>query len=133
MRLRWGRFGYSLGGEVDKCVHPLFRGGPYKLSKPDFLIHMPGDMDRNLAVVEVKAATASLEDLFADVEKLVWFCSEAAYFGGILLVCGDVSRFDGLLPELCANVSALNAPHIAVLCHFRPGTRPELAVIVRAR
>ena len=29
MRCRWGRFPYSLGGEIDKGGHPIFRDGSY--------------------------------------------------------------------------------------------------------
>jgi hypothetical protein len=49
MRAMWGQFPYSLGGEVDKSGHALFRGGPYAQAKPDFLVHVPGDMGQNLA------------------------------------------------------------------------------------
>ena len=45
LRQEWGRFPFSLGGEIDKSGHPLFRGGPYAQAKPDFLVHQPGSMD----------------------------------------------------------------------------------------
>jgi hypothetical protein len=54
LRRDWRRFPFGLGGEVDKTGHPLFRDGPYAASKPDLLVHEPGNMEHNLACVEVK-------------------------------------------------------------------------------
>ena len=89
LRILWGGFPYSLGGEIDKSGHPLFRAGPYARSKPDLLVHVPGDMGQNLVVVEVKPATASLADMLSDIDKLSWFCGPPAeYYCGVLLVYG---------------------------------------------
>src|SRR4030043_1988755 len=43
-------FSYKLDGEVDKAGHLSIRGG----KKPDFIVHIPDEMDRNLVVIEVK-------------------------------------------------------------------------------
>ena len=51
---------FSLGGEVDKSGHPLFRDHPkLRDAKPDLLVHQPGNMDGNLVVLEVKPVNAS--------------------------------------------------------------------------
>lgn len=89
LRCLWGDFPLSLGGEVDKRGHPFFDGGPYALAKPDFLVHTPGDMEENLAAVEVKPATANLAELRSDLRKVSWFCQNVRYFRGVLLVYGD--------------------------------------------
>ena len=69
-RSRWRNdFAYSLGGEIDKSGHPVIRGG----SKPDFLVHVPGNMGNNLLVVEVKPATASRRKMADDLVKLCRF------------------------------------------------------------
>lgn len=38
---------YELSGEVDKSGHPLIRGNNLDRIKPDFLVHVPGDMQGN--------------------------------------------------------------------------------------
>jgi len=43
---------YTLGGEVDKSGHRLIRGNGLDNAKPDFLVHMPGDMGGNYAIIE---------------------------------------------------------------------------------
>lgn len=122
MRTAWGMFPYSLGGEVDKSGHPLFRGGPYAQAKPDFLVHVPGDMGQNLAVVEVKAATTSAAALLADIDKLSWFCGDpASYHCGILLVFGPDEKFQRYSEEVVARVEAVHSAHILLAQHTGAG------------
>jgi hypothetical protein len=80
---------YVLAGEVDKKGHPIIHEtiGPYK---PDFIVHRPGDMRRNLAVVEVKPANTSLAEFKEDLNHLRQFLDEARYFGAISLVYGEL-------------------------------------------
>jgi hypothetical protein len=61
LRRLWRDFPFSLGGEVDKEGHPHFKNGPYAGAKPDLLVHWPGNMDGNLACVEVKPGTGTTE------------------------------------------------------------------------
>jgi hypothetical protein len=84
----WDGFDFSLGGEVDKSGHPVFREGRYARSKPDFLCHRPGDMDGNLACVEVKPCVRPADEFREDLRKLTWFCGNARYYRGIFLVYG---------------------------------------------
>src|SRR5215469_14219077 len=74
-----GARGYVLAGEVDKTGHPVIHHviGPYK---PDFIIQEPGHMERNLAVVEVKPANASLAEFKEDLQHLRQFLDDARYF-----------------------------------------------------
>lgn len=88
LRCVWDGFPFSLGGEVDKGGHPHFQNGPYAHAKPDLLVHVPGNMDRNLACVEVKPAGRPVAEFSADLRKLTWFCHHANYFCGIFLVYG---------------------------------------------
>jgi hypothetical protein len=88
LRIGWGAFGFSLGGEVDKSGHPLFRCGPYAQAKPDLLVHEPGNMGRNLACVEVKPCIRPVAEFAEDLKKLTWFCHHAEYYRGIFLVYG---------------------------------------------
>jgi len=88
LRSIWNGFDFSLGGEVDKGGHPLFRDGPYAHAKPDLLVHRPGDMDRNLACVEVKPSLRPWNEFREDLKKLTWFCHNARYHRGLFLVYG---------------------------------------------
>lgn len=92
LRQRWPAWDYSLAGEVDKSGHPLIRGGELDNAKPDLLIHVPGQMDRNLLVVEIKAnfiaAPAKRDPLLRDIKKLFAF-RDVGYTGRVLLVFGD--------------------------------------------
>ena len=77
LRVRWPAWPYLLGGEIDKEGHPLIRGGLLHGVKPDMVVHIPGGMDNNLAVLEVKPATARTARAVQDLKKLTAFCSEA--------------------------------------------------------
>ena len=48
------RFPYKLGGAIDKVSHRLIEPA-LGVKKPDFVVHVPGDMNGNLAIVEVKS------------------------------------------------------------------------------
>ena len=95
LRSRWPKspWPYSLGGEVDKLGHPIVRDGDLEAAKPDLLAHVPGTMENNLLVVEIKAARprenpndrAAIE---RDLSKLVAF-RDVGYAWAILLVFGD--------------------------------------------
>jgi hypothetical protein len=125
LRQDWGHFPFSLGGEIDKSGHPLFRGGPYALAKPDFLAHQPGSMDANLACVEVKSSMQAIAALVADLRKLGWFRDEARYFGGILLIFGEnqIAIKDlGLEIRAAAEAANLDLANIVLLHHTAAGT-----------
>jgi hypothetical protein len=93
LRCVWPDWSYSLGGEVDKRHHPVVRGAGLDNVKPDLLVHIPGIMDQNLVVVEIKAASphpaADERAIETDLKKLAAFCGSARYEAGFLLVFGD--------------------------------------------
>lgn len=127
LRSIWDQFPFSIGGEIDKSGHPHFRGGPYAGAEPDLLVHVPGNMEDNLAVVEVKSANVGLGGVREDLRKLNWFCANARYFRGIFLVYGEVGE-----PErLAAMIRRAAAPDISIdriICiyHRRVGDGIEL-------
>jgi hypothetical protein len=49
---------FCLNGEVDKAAHPILMTLGADGFKPDLLVHRPGDMGGNHAVMEVKSARA---------------------------------------------------------------------------
>lgn len=81
--------GYSLGGEVDKAGHRLIRGNDLDNAKPDFLIHVPGDMGGNHAVIEVKPVRAAINTIRADIETLRNFRDYAGYQRAIFYIYGS--------------------------------------------
>jgi hypothetical protein len=68
-RTHWpDTFRFSLSGEIDKAGHRLIRNG----TKPDFLVHIPGQM-MNLLIVEVKPENADEKQMVEDLAKLTSF------------------------------------------------------------
>ena len=93
LRCIWPQWQYSLSGEVDKRGHPIVRGANLDNVKPDLLVHVPGGMDNNLIVIEIKAASPSppaidRAAIETDLKKLAAFCRSAKYEAGFLLVFG---------------------------------------------
>lgn len=89
LRMYWPQsFMYSLGGEVDKTGHPLFRDGSLRNVKPDILVHRPGDMSGNLVVLEVKPINATIKGIEKDLISITEFVRLADYKQGMYLVCG---------------------------------------------
>ena len=89
IRIAWGNFGgYSLGGEVDKTHHPLMHGRDIENTKPDLLVHRPGDMGGNLAVIEVKPVTAKEIGIRKDLRTMTAFLRRGQYHHAIYLVYG---------------------------------------------
>jgi len=89
LRCLWGQFPFSLGGEIDKTGNPYFLDGPYARAKPDLLVHVPGNMTRNLACVEVKPFGRPVAEFISDLQKLTWFCRHANYYRGVFLIYGS--------------------------------------------
>lgn len=82
-------FQYFLCGEVDKSGHPLIRGNILDKSKPDFLVHKPGHMDKNLVVIEVKPINTTPSAIVKDLRCLTAFRRQANYFHSIYLIYGE--------------------------------------------
>jgi hypothetical protein len=80
---------FTLSGEVDKSGHPLFREHPLLNTKPDLLIHQPGDMAGNLIVIEVKPINASDDGIKKDLITLTAFRLLANYHSAIYLIYGS--------------------------------------------
>jgi len=100
------------------------RGQYLKRAKPDLLVHEPGTMTQNLAVVEVKAAgptppSEERKKIVADVNKLSAFCSDAQYQFGVLLVYGpNIGRIRGHVGTIAA---VTNFNRLELWHHARAG------------
>ena len=92
MRMRWPpqtQCRYLLNGEVDKRGHELMRRRGVSMNRsPDLLVHCPGFMDGNHAIIEVKPSIASLEGIRKDLTTLALFRNLADYQRGIYLIYG---------------------------------------------
>ena len=121
LRLSWGACKYSLNGEIDKSSHSHFRGSRYARAKPDLLVHVPGSMDDNLAIVEIKSIEGENSGWMKDLEKLSWFVTKAAYAAGMFLVYGGTAE---QVSRRCRTITgALASPNekVAVWAHPAPG------------
>jgi hypothetical protein len=83
---------YSLGGEVDKSGHPLIRGNGLDRTKPDLLVHVPGDTDNNELVMEIKPVNAHTAGIKKDLRTLTAYRRNANYRRAILLVYGGLQK-----------------------------------------
>jgi hypothetical protein len=112
MRLRWPRDArFTLNGEVDKIAHPILSKLGAAYAKPDLLVHGPGNMSRNHAIIEVKSLMADHEGIRKDLNTLQLFRTEVGYERAIHLIYGS-GRFNRVLGlvEWCAKEMGLAAP-----------------------
>jgi hypothetical protein len=85
MRHRWPTdTRHSLNGEIDKVGHPN-ANAPLK---PDFIVHQPGSMDFNYAIIEVKPVQAKPGRIRKDLNTLSEFKADWFYARAILLIYG---------------------------------------------
>lgn len=89
MRLLWPEATeFYLNGEVDKSAHPILRELGADHVKPDLLVHRPGYMSGNHAVIEVKSSEADLRGIRKDLQNLALFRDRVGYQRAIYLVYG---------------------------------------------
>ena len=106
--------GYALSGEIDKQGHPIIRP-----CSPDLVFHVPGDMESNIAVVEVKPANGSIKGIRKDLETLSYFVDEAVrYQVGVHLVYGG---YEDDLEKFAAEFERVASPHLQLYWHRRSG------------
>lgn len=125
-RCNWpASYKFSLSGEVDKSGHPLIRQG----DKPDFLVHVPGQM-KNLLVLEVKPGNAKIAKMVKDLIKLTRFRrelgQEANYHAAYFWIYGASEKDWHLLRAQILNNKAANTrnidlPLISCFVHERAG------------
>jgi len=114
-------FCYMLAGELDKGGHPIIRGNVI----PDFVVHEPGDMSRNLCAIEVKPLSGATKGFRKDLATLTTFVRDYSYHRGILLVFGSSPKGDRALRRKLAKTPAeLLAAGVHVLWAKAPGAVP---------
>ena len=116
-------FPYKLDGELDKKSHICYPNG----EKPDFVIHIPGKMEQNLVVIEVKPVTVKdhIKELGKDFDKLKMFISEEAkYYRAIMLIYGSIN---GDLPQnIRQEIENIHDEKIIILWHDSPNKKPKI-------
>ncbi len=121
-------FPYKLDGEIDKAGHPSISGA----KKPDFVVHEPGEMNRNLLVVEVKSLTGAQADnmrgLSKDLDTLQEFVRSAKYHRGVMLVYSDGA--DDLPHRIISKVEEAREQEdrILLVWHRGSGESPEVVL-----
>ena len=89
MRKRWpDNCPRIISGEIDKVKHRYFKDSGAGESKPDLLIHEPGIMKNNHAVIEVKSQNATGYGIDNDIKKLKIFKKKIGYTWAIYLIFG---------------------------------------------
>ncbi|WP_261859293.1 hypothetical protein [Photobacterium sanguinicancri] len=79
---------YYLNGEVDKSAHPKLERLKADHIKPDFLVHQPGNMRGNHAIIEVKTQKAQRGGVKKDLQSLSDFKNIVGYERAIYLIYG---------------------------------------------
>ena len=116
-------FPYRLDGELDKEGHAIISGK----KKPDFVIHVPGEMGQNLVVIEVKTVYVKdkIRELKEDIDKLKMFItSKASYYRAIMLIYGSIN---GDLPQnIRQEIENVHDERIIILWHDSPNKKPKI-------
>jgi len=98
--------GYFLCGEIDKAGHPLIRGRGLDNTKPDLLVHIPGEGE-NAVALEVKPINALAAGVEKDLKTLTAYRRVGLYRSAVFLVYGssecDYERIGRIAVECAAN------------------------------
>lgn len=121
MRSNWpSQSHYFLNGELDKSAHPILRQLGADHAKPDLLVHTPGAMAGNYAIIEVKHSTAA-DGIRKDLQTLDLFVRKVGYQRAIYLIYGHEANARGVgRIEAIANEFQILVP-IEVWLHSEVG------------
>jgi hypothetical protein len=129
LRLRWPiHSDFAINGEVDKRGHP-FAALRATMAIPDFLVHTPGSMAGNYAIVEVKPATAQVSGIREDLRKLMRFRQDDIHYErAIYLFYGgaNLQRVHGVVAE----PEFSHLPEIELWTHLEAGSSAGLVAIL---
>jgi hypothetical protein len=100
---------FYLSGEIDKAAHPILTELGAAGAKPDLLVHRPGYMDGNHAVIEVKHCDCRREGIEKDLSTLTIFINRVRYRRAIYLIYGDQAddRLEKRIAEIARSISNL--------------------------
>lgn len=121
MRTRWPETNLVLTGEIPKRGHEAIMQSIGSAVVPDFLIHEPGNMDHNHAILEVKSSQAKPAGIMKDLTTLDEFYLRVGYQRAIYLFYGGVDV------DLVQRLAAARPVEgfIEVWLHSEPGAPAE--------
>lgn len=127
MRLRWpDGCPFYLNGEIDKSAHPILSELGVRYSKPDLLVHTPGYMSGNHAIIEVKPDRATPAGVRKDIETLSIFLHKVGYRRAIYLIYGNaVDRLIRYI-DRAATLAPEKFGPIELWAHREPGSPAEI-------
>jgi hypothetical protein len=130
MRLRWpSETEFCLNGEIDKSAHPILCRRGVTREKPDLLVHRPGHMSGNHAVVEVKSTKANIQGIRKDLEKLALFRNQVGYQRAIYLIYGyQADRQVDRVLSVAGEIECL--PDVELWLHQIPGESATLNTVL---
>lgn len=112
---------FYLNGEIDKAAHPILATLDADYAKPDLLVHQPGYMTGNNAIIEVKSPRATIQEIRKDLKTLSLFVNRVGYLRAIYLHYGDGAG--AKVVERVQRVASLmeNVPAIEIWIHSDVG------------
>ncbi len=116
-------FPYKLDGELDKIGHPMLQD-LIGAKKPDLVVHIPGIMDRNLVVIEVKPISTRIDRFGDDLTTLHLFSNRARYFKAIMLIYGNDES--GRIDRLKEEFRPFSNEEILLIWHKKPKELPTI-------
>ncbi|MBN1786859.1 MAG: hypothetical protein JW806_00520 [Sedimentisphaerales bacterium] len=127
MRLCWPENSkFYLNGEIDKAAHPILKELGADYAKPDLLVHQPGYMKGNHAIIEVKSSQAEKKGILKDLETLSIFKNKVGYQRAIYLFYGnDLDGIPARVKEISTQVDKLAS--IELWLHREPN-KPAIKV-----
>jgi hypothetical protein len=129
MRCRWPKGSqYCLNGELDKASHPILKYLSTAQPKPDLLVHKPGDMNFNYAIIEIKKVGTQMRGIKKDLKTLDLFLREYGYQRAIYLFYGDWAN-DLLVKKIQKVLCDLeNIPSVELWFHQNVG-QPAIKIL----
>ena len=119
-------FPYKLDGEVDKAGHPIIKED----MTPDFIVHVPGEMDRNLVVIEVKSIKVEdrISRLGKDICNLKTCLQKCKYYRAIMLIYGGGKQEElpSVVETKAKSLIGDYKDRILIVWHSGPRKKPEV-------
>ncbi len=112
---------FYLNGEPDKSAHPILREMGADYAKPDLLVHKPGHMSGNHAIIEVKSPMAKAQGIKKDLYTLGLFLRKVGYQRAIYLLFGYEVEAAAERVRRAAHSILEGSPPIELWLHAAPG------------
>ena len=121
---------FYLNGEVNKVGHEILKNLETDKVTPDFLVHWPGDMERNHTIIEVKSPNAENDGIRKDLETLSRFTSEDVdYKYAIYLIYGyEADSVAERVIGIAGEVQEFELKPIELWLHKKPGESAEYRI-----